>query len=187
MHGDARALPINSGSIDLVLTSPPYLNAIDYMRCSKFSLVWMGYTIPELRRLRRASVGTEVGRRGHPDDDICSVVAKLHLRPTLRTADRLMLEQYIDDMRTIISEVARVLAPGGKAVYVVGENTIRGTFINTSLIIRHFAKAAALFLVRSRTRDLPPNRRYLPPPKGDGAVGLNARIRREVVLTFRKP
>lgn len=43
--GDARKLSIGSGTIDLVLTSPPYLNAIDYMRCSKFSLVWMGYAI----------------------------------------------------------------------------------------------------------------------------------------------
>ena len=44
-EGDARKLPLNDASIDLVLTSPPYLNAIDYMRCSKFSLVWMGHEI----------------------------------------------------------------------------------------------------------------------------------------------
>ena len=35
--GDARKLPVRSASIDLVVTSPPYLNAIDYIRCSKFS------------------------------------------------------------------------------------------------------------------------------------------------------
>ena len=39
---DARALKFGAGSFDLVVTSPPYLNAIDYLRCSKFSLVWMG-------------------------------------------------------------------------------------------------------------------------------------------------
>jgi hypothetical protein len=27
--------------VDFVITSPPYLNAIDYVRCSKFTLVWM--------------------------------------------------------------------------------------------------------------------------------------------------
>src|SRR3954453_19652745 len=57
--GDARALPVRSASIDLVLTSPPYLNAIDYIRCSKFSLVWMGHSIEELRNIRGRSVGTE--------------------------------------------------------------------------------------------------------------------------------
>ena len=36
-EGDARNLSLDDGSIDLILTSPPYLNAIDYLRCSKFS------------------------------------------------------------------------------------------------------------------------------------------------------
>ena len=58
-QGDARRLDVASGSIDLVLTSPPYLNAIDYMRCSKFSLVWMGYNVDRLRKIRGDSVGAE--------------------------------------------------------------------------------------------------------------------------------
>ena len=41
MRGDARNLQIADGSIDYVICSPPYLNAIDYMRTSKFSLGWM--------------------------------------------------------------------------------------------------------------------------------------------------
>ena len=69
-EGDARCLPLADGSIDLVLTSPPYLNAIDYIRCSKFSLVWMGYSIAELRRRRSTSVGTEVGMRGRGKGEI---------------------------------------------------------------------------------------------------------------------
>ena len=63
-RGDARRLEIESGSIDLVLTSPPYLNAIDYMRCSKFSLVWMGHNVGEIRQIRRESVGAECVVRG---------------------------------------------------------------------------------------------------------------------------
>lgn len=66
--GDARNLPLSDASVDLVVTSPPYLNAIDYMRCSKFSLVWMGHSIAELRRLRTDSVGTEASRRAAQDD-----------------------------------------------------------------------------------------------------------------------
>jgi hypothetical protein len=71
-HGVARAGRVNAGdcrdvaavrskSIDAVITSPPYLNAIDYLRGHKFSLVWMGHTIPQLRDIRAVSIGTEVG------------------------------------------------------------------------------------------------------------------------------
>ena len=35
---DARKLPIGNRSVDMVITSPPYLNAIDYLRGHKFSL-----------------------------------------------------------------------------------------------------------------------------------------------------
>src|ERR1700679_1322411 len=61
-QADARRLPIRSNSIDLVLTSPPYLNAIDYLRCSKFSLIWMGISLAKIRSLRSESIGTEVGQ-----------------------------------------------------------------------------------------------------------------------------
>src|SRR5262249_8533775 len=61
--GDARRLSSKSKSVDLVFTSSPYANAIDYVRAHKFSLVWMGYSIGELARLRREMIGSEVGER----------------------------------------------------------------------------------------------------------------------------
>ncbi len=39
---DARNLPLEDQSVDIVITSPPYLNAIDYIRGHKFALIWMG-------------------------------------------------------------------------------------------------------------------------------------------------
>lgn len=45
-RGDARHLSrVKSNSIDSIITSPPYLNALDYMRGHKLSLVWLGYKI----------------------------------------------------------------------------------------------------------------------------------------------
>ena len=186
-EGDARNLALDSGSIDLVLTSPPYLNAIDYFRCSKFSLIWMGYSIRELRRLRSIAVGTEVGKEGGDDGESETIISELKLLPALETREKAVLIRYIDDMRRVVGETARVLAEDGRAVYVIGENTIRGTFIPNSLIVEGVASAAGLRCTDRRSRELPANRRYLPPPSTQSrAVALNARIRREVVLTFKK-
>lgn len=185
-EGDARHLPINDASVDLVLTSPPYLNAIDYMRCSKFSLVWMGHNVAELRRLRSDSVGAERGDGAALDDEeIAGIITDLKLRPALGTRDKAMLARYINDMRRTVREVARVLAPGGKAVYVVGENTIRGMYVRNSAIVSAVAELAGLARHERRVRLLPANRRYLPPPaRRDDSAALNARMRREVILTF---
>ena len=51
-RGDARNLPLEDNTVDFVLTSPPYRNAIDYLRSHKFSLVWMGHRLETLRDLR---------------------------------------------------------------------------------------------------------------------------------------
>jgi len=188
--GDARELPIKTGSVDLVLTSPPYLNAIDYMRCSKFSLVWMGYTVSELGSIRTESVGTECGdQEARDDQDIREIISELRLTPKLSTRHEAVLAHYIDDMMQAVGEAARVLSPGGKAVYVVGENTVRGTFIPNAKIVAAVAERSGLNTDRRRARTLPANRRYLPPPPARHltADSLDTRMRREVILSFSKP
>jgi len=184
--GDARKLPVESGSINLVLTSPPYLNAIDYLRCSKFSLVWMGESISGLRQVRSDIVGAEAAKHSTTDDpEIARVMRAMKLKPKLAPQQERILGRYINDMRDAISEVGRVLADKGKAVYVVGENTMRGTYIRNSTVVSELAEMAGLTLNSHRTRTLPANRRYMPPPAADAGT-MDARMRREIVLTFTK-
>ena len=186
-EGDARHLGLRDRSVDLVITSPPYLNAIDYLRCSKFSLVWMGYTVGQLRCLRSTTVGTEVGMDARDDREIQRILSELKLQPKLPARQEAMLARYINDMRRAVSETSRVLAGNGRAVYVVGENTVRGTFIRNAMIVEAVAGTAGLRCTGRRSRDLPANRRYLPPPsKQSETATLGNRLRREVILTFRK-
>jgi hypothetical protein len=185
--GDARKLSLRANSVDLVLTSPPYLNAIDYMRCSKFSLVWMGYTVGDLRRIRCESVGAEAASEETSEEWIREIIRNLRMRPKLSSRVEAILERYVLDMGRALSEVARVLRKGGRAVYVVGDSTIKGTFIRNSSIIAAVAAANGLALRSRRSRQLPANRRYLPPPRALANTGaLDARMRKEVILVFSK-
>ncbi len=178
---------IENGTIDLVLTSPPYLNAIDYMRCSKFLLVWMGWRVSELRELRSKSVGTEVGDYASTDF-ARKLISRLRLKHRLSRRHQAVLARFIADMKISIIEVARVLCPGGKAIYVVGENTIKGTYIQNAKIIKALAEEAGLKMQRLSRRILPPKRRYLPPPTPTGScAALDIRMRREVIMQFVKP
>ena len=89
--------------------------------------------------------------------------------------------------RAAVNEVGRVLSRTGKAVYVIGENMLRGTYIRTSVIVSKLAELSGLTLKDRQTRALPANRRYMPPPSYRHVTGtMNARMRREVVLTFAK-
>ena len=188
-EGDARATELASASVDLVVTSPPYLNAIDYLRCSKFSLVWMGYSVRDLGKLRTRSVGSEAGMGGSYDaGDVMTIIDSLGLRKRMPIRQQAMLARYVSDMHDAVAEVGRVLVPGGSAIYVVGENTVRGTYVRNSAIVTAVADLSGLALKERRVRVLPDNRRYLPPPtqRGTSDRGLHSRMRREVVLTFRR-
>ena len=144
----------------------------------------MGHTVDELRRLRSVSIGTEVGKDARDDREVQWILSELKLRPKLAAKQEAVLAHYIDDIRRAVTEVGRVLAVGGRAVYVVGENTVRGTFIRNSVIVEAVACIAGLHRTARRSRKLPEHRRYLPPPLTQpGAV---TRIRREVILTFKK-
>ena len=185
-EGDARHLDLPDRSVDLVITSPPYLNAIDYLRCSKFSLVWMGYSVGQLRNLRSTMVGTEVGMDARDDPEIRQILSELNLQPKLPAREEAMLARYINDMQRAVGETSRVLVGNGRAVYVVGENTVRGTFIRNAMIVEAVASNVGLRCNTRRSRELPANRRYLPPPsKQSETATLCNRLRREVILTFR--
>jgi len=75
----------------------------------------------------------------------------------------------------------------GGPFIVIGENTIRGTFLRNAALISSLAVQAGLQLHSRRSRLLPMNRRYLPPPRRAGQTAeLDGRIRREVILAFTK-
>jgi tRNA G10 N-methylase Trm11 len=186
-NGDARSLDIENSSIDLVLTSPPYLNGIDYLRCSKFSLVWMGYTVGELREIRADSVGAEAALQEALDAPwVSALIKQLGLKPALSSRDYGILARYVWDMGRALAEVSRVLRKGGRAVYVVGDSTTKGTFIRNSAIVERVANEKGLSLTSRHSRTLPAKHRYLPPPAKSRAKSLDGRLRREVVIVFQK-
>ncbi|MBM3302317.1 MAG: site-specific DNA-methyltransferase, partial [Deltaproteobacteria bacterium] len=110
-HADARNLPLRGSSVDLVITSPPYANAIDYMRAHKFSLVWFGERLRELSELRACYIGSE-NCGGHiqyelPPDSANDVTALAARDP----GKARILEKYLTDMTRVLAEILRVLRP----------------------------------------------------------------------------
>jgi len=76
----------------LVLTSPPYLNAIDFLRCSKFSLVWMGYDVAAVRKIRGVSIDAEAASEEATNSPgVRATIGRLRLSPTLSNRNRELL------------------------------------------------------------------------------------------------
>ena len=102
--GDARKLPLADGSIDGVITSPPYSLALDYVANDAHSLESLGCNMAEIRE-------EFIGVRG-------------------RGSERIAL--YEQDMIQAYSEIVRVLKPGGRAAIVIGDATMNGEKLPTA-------------------------------------------------------
>jgi len=184
-RGDARDLnSLDDASVDAVLTSPPYLNAIDYMRGHRMSLVWLGYTYKELGETRSNSIGSERRPDVPFDQSIFGAVkAEMGDLGALSSRNHGMIERYVIDMYRMVSEVARVLKPDCEATFVVGNSCLKGTYVQNSGALAKAGELLGLGTPKTHERDLPAGSRYLPTPK-EGA--LSKRMRKEVILTFTK-
>jgi DNA modification methylase len=182
-RGDCRHLTkVKHRSIDAIVTSPPYLNAIDYLRGHKLSLVWLGHTIPNLRAIRAGAIGTE--RAGTHDELECSELedAVRSIR-ALPSRQRNIVHKYAKDAKLMIKEMKRVLHPNGLLVLVLGDSNLRGLPVYNSRIFKHIASASGFVLEAERRRPLQNDRRYLPIAASSGALANRMKV--EVLQSYR--
>lgn len=181
LEGDARELSeVLSNSVDAVVTSPPYLNAIDYLRGHRMSLVWLGWTLKELRRIRAESIGAERAPSSRSGKDIELIVTAMIGASELPSRHLKMVTRYALDLHGLLEQVRRVLKAGGRATMVVGNSCLKGTFIQNAAGVAQAAWLFGLKEIGRSERDLPTSSRYLPIT----GEALGKRMRTETVLSF---
>lgn len=119
--GDARALDIPAGAVDLVVTSPPYLNNIDYSKIYGLELSLLNMSAAEAEEVRMRAVRSFIGRRMDVSEmppEVGDVGLSI---PIIGT--------YFKDMEGALAEAFRVLRPGGSAYIIVSNSVIHQTHV----------------------------------------------------------
>ncbi len=119
INGDARCLDIPDGSVDCVITSPPYSFAIDYVENDKQQLQYLRCDAESLKNKM-------IGLKGKSIDD--------------------KLEYYFDDISKVLIEVVRVIKKRGMVALVIGTNDIQTKGIRLESRIKTIADQLNLTL-----------------------------------------
>ena len=154
-HGDARQLitELQDDSIDLCITSPPYLNSRDYTDVYRVELWMLGHvsSFKEERAIRTSAIRSHVQVRWEYSD--CPEIAELadfldHLDgdkgPRWNPALSNMVRGYFCDIEFLMQSLASKMKQGGKVYINVANSAYGGCICPVDIIIARIAENAGL-------------------------------------------
>ena len=131
----------NGIDFDLIITSPPYCNAIEYWRRHRLEYFWLGLMDnSEIRELSREFIGSttvlreDLGNLGElASTKATNVVNDLISRDRIRKA--FIIKEYFLDSERWVNSVLSTLSPKGVAFIIVGPSKSYGVRIDTPDIL----------------------------------------------------
>ncbi|MGQ9572626.1 MAG: DNA methyltransferase [Dehalococcoidia bacterium] len=166
--GDARAThsELHQETVDLVITSPPYLNNYDYADRTRLELYFFGLAsswrdiTDQVRAKLMMAATTQVTRAKCNDrsplsaelkataprvfaelEDKVHQLADVRLRKGGKKSYDIMVAGYFNDMLQVLKQVHTVLKPGGDLVLVLGDSAPYGVYVPTDFLIGELALA----------------------------------------------
>ncbi|MFW9837733.1 MAG: DNA methyltransferase [Candidatus Thorarchaeota archaeon] len=135
---------LDSDSIDLSVTSPPYINAVDYPRTHQLEMYWLGLLDGSpLSHVKRKYIGTETvykkeyaTLRTSSYESLDPILEKIYNSDPRRSY---IVFKFFEDMKKQLAETYRVLKPGGTYCLTIGSNLIRGVEVRSDQILSEIA------------------------------------------------
>jgi hypothetical protein len=150
-------LPIRRGTIDFVLSSPPYCTRIDYGVATSPELAVLGFQVDtHLRDLRARLIGTPTIHAYTPEPNAlwgntCLALLERIGNHSSKAAKAYYYKtyvQYFAAMARSFSEVSRCLKRQAQCVLVVQDSYFKDTHIDLATIFAEMALSASLELRR---------------------------------------
>lgn len=159
---------VTEGTIDLLITSPPYLNNYNYNRNTRPQLYWLGLVENpnDMRKLEYANFGKywQTCREEERIDltfDLTDtdLSARLEHMRTLNSEKGIYggngwanyAASYFNDCHKFASAIKVVMRPNSTALVVLGNSILQGIHIPTDIYFGNIAKSVGLKLVEIHT------------------------------------
>ncbi len=146
IDGDALTFTTNK-KVDLAITSPPYINAFDYVRTMRLENLWLETNTEEsLKEIKKQYVGTESIKTQQELEDLLilnysDLLKKYYDRIIQKDKKRAcIVKRFFADMLINLQKVYASLKENGKYVIVIGNSTIRQVEIESWKVLKEIAE-----------------------------------------------
>jgi site-specific DNA-methyltransferase (cytosine-N4-specific) len=140
--GDARNLEVQSGSVDLIITSPPYVNALDYHRMHKANMLWLDMDFSVFRK-------NEIGKHSRFSGN--------RFR---------LLSCYLGDILRCMIEMNRALGKNKFCVIVVGNSRVEYELIESHKFLARMGSKIGFKPVKTLFREIDKRKKSTSPAIG---------------------
>lgn len=183
---DARSIVLPDNSIDLVVTSPPYISAQKYFRSTSLELYWLDLLdVDKFRELDSKIIGTDkVYIKDYQKlhltgvEILDEILRKVFKRDKIRAY---ITCNYFNEMKKVFAEIQRVLEPGGHFILLIGNNEVKGLEVPSHQILAEIALKSGFSSVYRPLVDKIKSRGLM--TKRNKTAGL---INSEWLIIFRK-
>lgn len=141
------------GGIDLIITSPPYPNDLEYTRQTRLELYLLGFVknMGEVQQIKKNMVKGStklIYKEDEVKEEILEIksINKITKELTIRLSDKnwgfdypKMIQQYFSDMWVCLENYHNYLVKNGKCILVVGDQTFKGVVIPVAEILEEMA------------------------------------------------
>ena len=134
-QNSTKPLPVKSNSIDLIVTSPPYVTSYEYADLHQLSLLWFGNDpkfnnwnkyISNFSSFKKDFVGTTKSK-GNNKGDYNSLTASKIIQSLKKKKSSLAnsVGDYFIDMNKSFTQMYRVLKKGSHACIIIGNTNLK--------------------------------------------------------------
>ncbi len=165
--GDARQQPVANNSVDLVITSSPYVTSYEYVDLHQLSLAWLDL-VDNLKECKKEFIGT--ASKHCVNKTLTSSIA-LDIVNHLSNKDKTTakeVEAFFIDMEEVFKESWRILKHGGRCCYVIGNTTLKGVDILNAEVFAESLQCIGFKLDKIIKREIPSK---ILPQKRDAKTG----------------
>ncbi len=121
---DARSIPVKDNSVNLVVTSPPYVTSYEYADLHQLTVLWFNY-VEDFSDFRKRFIGTSYHAEKSIDlnskiaEDIINKLEEIHKKTSREVAT------YFSEMNQVFTEMHRIIKPNGIISIVVGNTKLK--------------------------------------------------------------
>ena len=151
---DARTIPVKDGSVDLIITSPPYVTSYEYADLHQLTALWFEYA-KSLNEFRKNFIGTSYHNKKELilNSQIAENIQKELLKKDKKTAEE--VSNYFGEMNQVFSEMKRILKKDGKTCIVIGNTKLNNIEILNAEVFTEQLQNLGLKIVDIIKREIP--------------------------------